>query len=143
MAATHDMTCRVIEIISPVRREVVAKLEKLTKETLTVTYSISNLTAEMPNQHAADKICVSTYVPRTLHRQLQVAAKKRGFETLTDFIEHIYTYATKDVELTPTDYREIARATEAAKSKGPGADKRARQKGNPHENGQKGAVSKR
>ena len=67
----------------------------------------------MPNVHAIDKVCVSTWVPRTLHRQLVKLAAERKMK-LSELIEHIYTQETKDVELTAKDYRAIAEAIEAA-----------------------------
>jgi len=77
----------------------------------------------MPNQHAPDKICVSAWVPRTVHLRL-VKASKRGGMSVTEYVEHLYNNATKEIELTPEDYRKIALATEQATTRG--ADRRRR-----------------
>src|SRR5262245_60348741 len=73
----------------------------------------------MPNQHSPDKICVSAWVPRTVHRRLVKKAKVRRM-TLTEFVEHLYNNATKDIELIPQDYRDIAKETERARERSGG-----------------------
>lgn len=67
----------------------------------------------MPNKHAIDKVCVSAWVPRTLHRQLVKLATERKMK-LAELVEYIYTQETKDVELTSQDYHAIAEAIAAA-----------------------------
>jgi hypothetical protein len=82
--------------------------------------SVSNPTkpfAVMPNQHSPDKICISAWVNRAMHRRLMKAAKARKM-TFTDYAEHLYAQATRDIELTPEDFRQIAEAVERAKRKG-------------------------
>src|SRR5919109_5109619 len=68
---------------------------------------------DMPNQHSADKVGVSAYVPRTVARRLEKLAKQRNM-IKSALLEYLYTEATRDIELTPDDYRQIARETEAA-----------------------------
>jgi hypothetical protein len=70
----------------------------------------------MPNQHSPDKICISAWVGRPLHRRLTKAAKARKM-TLTDYAEHLYAQATREIELTAEDFRQIAEAVERAKRK--------------------------
>jgi hypothetical protein len=67
----------------------------------------------MPNQHSADKEVLGFYIPRTLAQRVRKAAKSRGI-TITSFIEEILTHATRQTELSPEDYRDIAEATERA-----------------------------
>lgn len=83
----------------------------------------------MPSQHAPDKICVSAWVPRTLQKRLSNKAKKEK-KTLTELVEDLYNDATRDIELTPDDYIEIAKETEAARKR---IDRRTRSKRAPHE----------
>jgi hypothetical protein len=67
----------------------------------------------MPNQRSADKVCVSAYVPRTTQRRLKKLADKRG-QSLTELVESLYIEATREIELTPEDYRQIANEVEQA-----------------------------
>jgi hypothetical protein len=71
----------------------------------------------MPSVHAPDKTCVATWIPRTLERKLKKRANERKFEFFSGYIEHLFTTATNDVELTPEDYHQIARETEQARKK--------------------------
>lgn len=73
----------------------------------------------MPNQHSPDKICLSAWIERDLHRRVLKAAKAKGM-TLTEYAEHLYAKATRDIELTAEDYREIAEAIDRAKRKSSG-----------------------
>ena len=75
----------------------------------------------MPNKHAADKICVGVWIPRTLRQRLIRAASDRNL-TLTQIIELAYLNETRDIELTAEDYRQIALETEAAQR---GVDRRS------------------
>ncbi|HSI84261.1 MAG: hypothetical protein ACAI35_26255 [Candidatus Methylacidiphilales bacterium] len=74
----------------------------------------------MPNQHAPDKASVGIWIPRTLKRRLEKEAKARKMP-LSDLIVFLYDQATRDVELTPEDYLQIAedtrRATDRARLK--------------------------
>lgn len=67
----------------------------------------------MPNQHSADKEVLGFYIPRTLAQRVRKAARLRDL-TITAFVEETLTHATRKTELTPEDYRLIARETEAA-----------------------------
>lgn len=69
---------------------------------------------QMANQRSADKVCVSAYVPRTTARRLKKLAEKRE-QSLTELVEALYIEATRDIELTPEDYRQIANEVEAAR----------------------------
>ncbi len=72
------------------------------------------LAAEMPNQPAPDKTQLCIRLPRALKARLLKLAKKRGV-SLTELVEFLLHKQTKTVELTPDDYRKIARETERAK----------------------------
>lgn len=76
----------------------------------------------MPNQHAADKVCIGTWVPRTTRRRLVKKAKAEN-KKLGNLLEDLYNDATRDIELTPEDYREIAKEIEDAQR---GVDRRSR-----------------
>jgi hypothetical protein len=76
----------------------------------------------MPNQHAIDKVCIGTWVPRTLRQRLLKKAKEAQMR-IGPYLEHLYTDATRDIELTPEDYREIAKQIEEAQR---GVDRRTR-----------------
>jgi len=77
----------------------------------------------MPNKHAADKICVGVWIPRTLRQRLIRAASDGDRNlTLTQIIEIAYLNETRDIELTAEDYRQIALETEAAQR---GVDRRS------------------
>ncbi len=67
----------------------------------------------MPNKHAADKTCVGVWITRTLKHRLLRAARDKKL-TLTQIVELAYANETRDIELTPEDYRQIARETEEA-----------------------------
>lgn len=67
----------------------------------------------MPSQRSPDKETLSFYVPRTLGRRLRKLAKSMGV-TLTDIVVMVLTNATKDTDLTPEDYEQIAADTRRA-----------------------------
>lgn len=67
----------------------------------------------MPNKHAADKACVGVWIPRTLKQRLVRAAQAKNLN-LSQIVELAYTNETRDIELSPEDYRQIARETEEA-----------------------------
>jgi len=69
----------------------------------------------MPNQPSLDKEVLSFQVPRTLKVRVAKLAKKRG-EYMSETVISTLTHATKDIELTPEDYREIAAAIERARN---------------------------
>ena len=68
----------------------------------------------MPNAHSADKEVISFYVPRTLAVRVRKAAAMRD-ESLTEYLNSIFTKATLNVELTEEDYDAIAKAVARAK----------------------------
>lgn len=98
---------------SVLHSETAYALKRISKKHLTATLGLSNLSF-VPNQHSPDKICVSAWVSRTVHARLVKEGKRRGM-SLTEFVEHLYNHAVKDVELTPQDYRRIADQTERAR----------------------------
>jgi len=71
----------------------------------------------MPNQHSVDKVGVSVWIERPLYERLVKDQKRRGFKTLTKYIESRYVEATKDIELTAADYKKIAEDTERARKR--------------------------
>jgi len=78
------------------------------------------------NQPAPDKTMFALRIPRALKVRIQKAAKHHRM-SLTDFVMFVLQRETKDVELTPDDYRRIAKEIEAVKSGNP-VDNRLRSK---------------
>lgn len=70
---------------------------------------------DVANQPAPDKEVVSFRITRHLKRRLDILAKKRE-QSLTELVENLMTSATRNVELSPDDYRQIAEATERARA---------------------------
>jgi uncharacterized protein (DUF1778 family) len=70
----------------------------------------------MPNQPSPDKAMVNLRLSRELKMTAERAAKARGM-TLTDFCAWIIQRETRDIILTPDDYRKIAQQIENARRK--------------------------
>jgi hypothetical protein len=66
----------------------------------------------VPGQRHPSKANLSVSIPRELHQSLKRLAKERH-TTVTELVEYVLWRETKDVELTPEDYEEIRKQTEA------------------------------
>lgn len=69
----------------------------------------------MPGIHSIDKVCISAWIDRELHRAFSKLAKARK-ESISDALVGVLQKATKHVELNADDYAQIAadmRAKEA------------------------------
>jgi predicted DNA-binding protein len=66
----------------------------------------------MPNVRAKDKECLSVWLPSGLYQRLKRMAKSRKIP-MTKLVEELIYHETKNIELSPEDYREIARRIEA------------------------------
>lgn len=62
----------------------------------------------MPNQENPNIRPLFARVSQELWRELEVLAKKRGFEDVSSLVRSILTEAVRDVHLTEADYRLIA-----------------------------------
>lgn len=69
----------------------------------------------MPNQPSPDRAMLSLRIPRALKARLEKKAKVTNM-TLSDYVVWILTRETQDVELSPDDYRKIAKEIEEARS---------------------------
>jgi hypothetical protein len=61
----------------------------------------------MPNQHHPDKEVMGVYINRRLAAKVRREAKRRQ-TTVTGLLETLLTHATKNIELTAEDLRQIA-----------------------------------
>lgn len=68
----------------------------------------------MPNQPSKEKKSLGIRIPRTLDRRVQKDAESRGM-TVVEFVEWTLFKATQDIELTASDYEQIALELDAAK----------------------------
>lgn len=66
----------------------------------------------VPGQRHPSKANLSVSIPRELHQSLKRLAKERK-TTVTEMVEYVLWRETKDIELTPEDYEEIRKQTEA------------------------------
>lgn len=118
-----------LEIVIP--REEALKIKKnknILEKVLTLfTCGVSNLC--MPGQHAHDKCCLAAWIPRTLYKRLKKRGKELGFRTVTEFAEFLIIKETKDIELTPEEYEQIAEETRRASQRT--RNKRLQKKVNP------------
>ncbi|MEZ0299995.1 MAG: hypothetical protein ACAI35_26370 [Candidatus Methylacidiphilales bacterium] len=128
-----------VRVEMTVPRELVCKMgrKKFFQNSLTSSFGVGNLLSSydidpdshaatdtaMPNQHAPDKASIGLWMTGALKQRLEAEAKTRRM-CLTQFIIFLYEKATRDVELTPEDYRQLAADTQRA-----GAGKRVRTKG--------------
>ncbi len=62
----------------------------------------------MPNQENPNIRPLFVRVTQELWRELEVLAKRRGFEDVSSLVRSVLTEAVKDVNLTEDDYRLIA-----------------------------------
>ncbi|MBQ6102971.1 MAG: hypothetical protein IJL06_04795 [Kiritimatiellae bacterium] len=62
----------------------------------------------MPNQENPNIRPLFVRVTQELWRELEVLAKRRGFEDVSSLVRSVLTEAVKDVKLTEDDYRLIA-----------------------------------
>lgn len=92
-----------------------AKLErqKTANKGLTRCIAPLRVAPDVPNQPATDRTQLCVRIPRTLKKRLEKLAKRREI-TLTELIELMIQRQVATVELTPNDYREIARDIERA-----------------------------
>lgn len=86
----------------------------------------------MPNVHAPEKESVSLYLPRTLLAKLKRAAQQRH-QTLTEYLTQLFTDATANILLSPSDLQAITHATRLAQAKR--ARHSTRLADNPHPRG--------
>lgn len=68
----------------------------------------------MPNQHAPDKDSIALYIPRELKEAVRKEAAERKM-TITEYVEWVLISSTRNVTLTPDDYRRIAYETQQAR----------------------------
>jgi hypothetical protein len=66
----------------------------------------------VPGQRHPSKANLSVSIPRELHQSLKRLAAQRE-TTVTELVEYVLWRETKDIELTPEDYEEIRKQTEA------------------------------
>ena len=67
----------------------------------------------MPSQRSPEKEILGAYVPRSLAMRVRKLARQRGV-TLTTIMEELLTHATANIQLTPTERKEIAAGTKRA-----------------------------
>lgn len=67
----------------------------------------------MANSPSPDSVTLSLRVKRTLHKRLCIIAEQRK-EKLSDAVRHLLEEIAHHVTLTPADYAQIAKDTEAA-----------------------------
>jgi hypothetical protein len=99
----------------PIPRETALKLQR--RDFFLVDgYKTPWQIADVPGQRHRDKTTLSVYLTRPLMQRLRRLAAQRG-ETVTTVIESMVMVQTRDVELTPEDYEQIARETREAQSR--------------------------
>ena len=69
----------------------------------------------MPNQPSPDKAMLAIRLPRALKARLQKKARALGM-SFSDYVVWVLTRESNDVELSPNDYRKIAKEVEEARS---------------------------
>lgn len=108
----------------PIPRETALKLQRLPRDFHIDGSKTPWQVAVVPSQRHPDKTTLAVYLPRTLMQRLRRLAAERG-ETVTSVVEAMVTAQTREVELAPEDYEQIARETRAAQ----GGRKSSRSKG--------------
>ena len=67
----------------------------------------------MPNQENPSIRPLHVRVTQELYMMLEKLAERRGYATVSELVRAVLVDLTREVYLTPDDYREIARRVEA------------------------------